>query len=251
MKRFAFLPLLLLAFALWPASAAEHSEAVKGAAFFVSLESVFKGLIPINGRASPSPPPVVRTGAVRVLERGGYDWEAEALEALEATQKNLRQAGIGILRGELDLRNSRGFRLEYVEDQALPGLPARALASYASPKTYSDAEDAATDMKRTESNLSAAGRDVIWARVLRQAEAPKNYYYQVDSLPRRQLPVYLSMSGLFSSLAETQRSLSADKLSLRGRGYELLGDALFQDERTRGYFYQIRYRSADLKFRRP
>lgn len=247
-RKLALLSSLLPCFSALSAHASSF-EALKAGTLTGMWESALKN--PLPAPAAPAPKAVgplqVFPAAVQTYERGGYTWESDAENAANAAASNLRSAGIAVMSTQI-IRESEspwryGFRMDYIDDSD-PGLPPRALETYTS-QVYSWSSDAENELRRTESNLRATGYVVVLGEVWRQTEAPWNYYYRVDYVRGRHNPgdgqAYLYTSGLYPTLATAQREMYVAQWRLQQQGYQIYGSVIYQEARTRHYFFQIRY----------
>lgn len=194
--------------------------------------------------AKPAAPPRPRPAEVVVYERGGYTWESDAERALNQAASNLRAAGIAVLGSRITRQEQSpwtyGFQIDYADHDA----PPRRVETYVS-NHYSLESDARDELNRTVANLRQAGYVVVLGQVLRQSDPPWNHFYQVDYLRGRRDPggrIHVYNSGLYARAAEAQRDMIANINRLQSQGHEVLSATVYQDARTRYFFYQIRYR---------
>lgn len=232
------------------AAHAASFEGLKAGTLSGAWESALKNslFVPAVPSAKPVTPLPVFPAQVLTYERGGYTWESDAQNSANTAAENLRSAGIAVLNTQI-LRESQSpwrysFRVEYLDDSADPTLPPRTIETYTS-GNYTWSSDAENALHQTESNLGQAGYAVILGEVLRQQQAPWNYFYRVDYIRGRRNPgggqTYIYTSGLYPRLIDAQRDLYAVQFRLQSQGYQIYSSMIFQDARTKLYFFQIQY----------
>ena len=237
-----------LAGALGARAAAGEFEAMKSAGLAAAWESALKNAppAPASARAGALPAQAGQE-QVQVYERGGYAWSSDAENAMLEAERGLRSAGIAVLSAVTSSEEggSHAFRIEYADDSA-EGVPPRSIESYES-RTYSFESDAQNDLSRAKSNLRSSGWVVVLGEVRRQRQSPWDYTYRIDYVRSRWNPrgsVHLYVSGLYARAADAERDRVMMEHRLRAEGYYVFGSALYQDSRSRGFFFQIRYGSA-------
>lgn len=203
-------------------------------------------VMPKGSPVSPKAPGHIRE--VRIYDRFGWSWESDAQNARNEAERGLRAAGMVVLSGKVyRAENSPwnyGFHLEVLADEQ--GYPARSIESYSNGTQYSFESEARQEAERVASNLRGAGYSIILLQIRRQEQSPWDYSYFIDYVaPRGSTgggPAQLFTSALFNTQWDAQRDMDAMANNLRMRGYEVLSGQLFQDGRSRMFFYQLRYR---------
>jgi hypothetical protein len=176
----------------------------------------------------------VRAKAVLAYERGGYTFESDAQDALARAGNAFREAGVATVYSAIVRGQTWGFRIDYLSETPIE--------TYTSP-FYPWESDAEHEMQRAEANLRAQGYAVILGQVVRQTQAPWDYAFRVDFLRAARAPqAYVFTSRFYPSPALAQRDMQLTVQDLRARGWFVEQSQLFQDARTRQFFFQIRYR---------
>jgi hypothetical protein len=251
-KKFVLTPLIVPC--LIPVAAvATNLETLKAPGLAIAWQSALQNPPPVPASAPGKLLPLEGSPSKQILtyERGGYpfDWNAKNASA-EATN-NMRQAGIAAL-GSMIIRDPQtgdyAFRIEYLDDPG-GGWPPRTIEAFTS-GTFNTHGEAQNARNLATANLRAIGFPVILARVLTQKDWPWGSYYQIDYVrgkPNQGGPLYTYTSSYFFSKTDAERNRDAMVLNLQAQGYIIESALIYEDARTRYYYFQILYKGRWLR----
>lgn len=229
-----------LVLAAAPLSAAPSLEALKGSGWLPQPESFRAAPAVPAAPGRRAEPPAIQSLQVQVYERTGYVFLNDAENALRRAKGNLQLAGIAVMNAEVIRGQSNGFRISYLEDRE--SFPPRAIETYQSP-AYRLSADAERELRRTENSLRTNGYYVVLGDVFQDRSSGLDYHYRVDFIAARgnQPQTHVLTSRLYPYASLAQQDMHAAVSDLQARGYLVHQYQLYQDARSRQYFFQIRY----------